>query len=74
MRISFLFTLVSNALEPSKTPPVSHTFAFVYIEGFGYYILFVERSVEAKKVTVKLLRIKGRNSSTFRSTTYSKAI
>ena len=48
---------------------VSHTFVFVYIQEFGYYILFGH--VEAKEVTVKLSKMKGH---TFSNTIYSKAI
>jgi len=40
-------------------------FVFVYIQELGFHAFF-----GAKKITVKLLKIKGH---TFRSTTYSKA-
>jgi len=48
---------------------VSHTFIFVYILDFGYYILFGH--VEVKEITMKLSKTKGH---TFSNTTYSKAL
>ena len=47
---------------------VSHTFVFVYMKEFGYYIFYLEH-VEMKEMTVKLLKIIKHTFST-----YSKAI
>ena len=46
----------------------SLNFVFVYKQEFSFHALFGR--VKAKKITVKLLKIKGH---TFRNTTYSKA-
>lgn len=48
---------------------VSYTFVLVYIQEFGNYIY--SEHVEATKITVKLVKVKGH---IFRNTTYSKAI
>ena len=70
---SFCFTLVPNALEPTNTPlkgPQSATPIFLFTYK-SLAIIFYSEHAEAKKISVKLLKIKGH---TFRNTTYSKAI
>ena len=69
----FFFTIVPNALQPSKTPlkgPYSATPLFLFIYE-SLAIMIYSEHVEANEITVKRLKIKGH---TFRSTTYSKAI
>lgn len=64
----FSFTLIPNALEPSKTVlkgPKSATTLFLFIHK-SLAIIFCSEHVKAKKITFKLLMIK---VNTFRSGT-----
>ena len=69
--ISFFYTFQMPCSHLKLSQSATPQFLFTYK---GLATIFYLQHVEAKKVTVKLLRLKGHNSSTFRSTTYSKAI